>query len=238
MWQALIAGAAGGIIPTTAKMASTYVTVPATPLPEIGLLLGLALFAVIGAAIAYGTAQTDIRQALIAGIAAPGIITNLVAGTDTQKHASLGEHDSRIAGIISIIPAARAQDRSPATGLTATSGMKSITIDPRVQGGIPAQTKIPITAEISGGPNNEMHRVQIGTITSLTDSTKLTVPLNTTHVRIGDTQVSVPSNDNKIDLSVSTKSTIQSDFLWALGGQRSYAVDHIVPKVDTRGPQP
>jgi hypothetical protein len=235
MWQVLIAGALGGILPTTAKLATTYVGVPATPLPEIGLLLGLALFAVIGAAIAFATSSTDFRQALLAGIAAPGIITNLVAGADAQQHAGLDSPDFSVARMLSFVPAARAQDgRVP--GQPAASGVKSITIDPKVTGGLPASTNIPVTAEIAGGANSGTRRVQIGTITSLTNATKLTVPADTTHVMIGGTSVPLASTDNTVTLSVSTKSTLQSDFLWALGGQRSYSIEQIVPKVDTARP--
>jgi hypothetical protein len=130
MLYILIGGALGGVLPTLAKLASTYVTVPETPLPAIGMLLGLIIFAVIGAAIAFGTGQAEVRQALIAGIAAPGIITNLVAGaTADQKHtASAGQPHLTTLWSVGV---AHAQDpRNNAAA--AAPGFRSVTIDPKV----------------------------------------------------------------------------------------------------------
>ncbi|MDC7789729.1 hypothetical protein PQJ75_19280 [Rhodoplanes sp. TEM] len=229
----LIAGALGGVLPTTARLASTYVSLPDTPLPGFGLLLGLSLFALIGAAIAYGTGSTEVRQALVAGVAAPGIITNLVAGADAPRRSDVLPFQH-----FALVSIAQAQPAASPPGPSASGSIKSITIDPRVSGGVPSTTNIPVTAQIAGGPNSETRTVQIGSIRSLTGPTTLTAPPGTQNITIGGKTVPLNSPDNKIDLSVSTRPSFGSDFLWALGGQRSFSIEQVVPKVDSGGSRP
>jgi hypothetical protein len=227
MLYILIGGALGGILPTLAKLASTYVTVPETPLPAIGMLLGLIIFAIIGAAIAFGTGQAEVRQALIAGIAAPGIITNLVAGATADPKRTASESQPHLATLWSV-GVAHAQDaRNPAAA--AAPGFRSVTIDPKVQGGLPANAAIPVTVEIKG-PNDTVQRVQIGTVSTFSKPTTLAVPVAADKLRIGDHPVAIDGQNTKVDLGVSTQTTVGSDLLWALGGQRTYRIDKIAPK--------
>jgi hypothetical protein len=73
-------GALGGVLPTLTLLASTYVTIPETPLPAPGLLLGLALYAIVGGVVALTNTSQEIRQAIFAGIAAPAILSSVLAG--------------------------------------------------------------------------------------------------------------------------------------------------------------
>jgi hypothetical protein len=82
-------GAFGGIMPTLANLATTYVAIPATPMPAVGLLFGLALFAVIGGGVALTNTSREIRQAIFAGIAAPAIMTSIIAGSTPFARAAL-----------------------------------------------------------------------------------------------------------------------------------------------------
>ena len=88
--ECLLIAAIGGFLPTAAKLASTYTTAPDTPLPGWGMAIGLGLFAVIGAVLAYALSESNVRQALVLGVAAPGIITNLVSGAqDLRRRAKI-----------------------------------------------------------------------------------------------------------------------------------------------------
>lgn len=232
MLQVLFGGGLGGILPTISKLAATYVGAPKTPWPEYGLLFGLALFAVIGAAIAYATVSSGFHQALVAGIAAPGIITNLVAGADASKVATGPMAQDKAA--FEFISSAHAQTSLP--NVTLPPNLKAITIAPRVQGGLPEKPNIPITAAVPGF-GDAVNQVPVGTINSLSSNTTITVPSNAEQITIGDATVPVPP-DNKIDLEVATKPTGGSDFFWALGGKRSYSVQSVVPKVDFRALRP
>jgi len=224
----LIGGALGGILPTLAKLASTYVTVPTTPLPEYGLLFGVLLFAVIGAVIAFATGQSEIRQAMIAGIAAPGIITNLVAGATAPTAAP--SSPPAVHSMLNILGTAMAQPVPASPGTPPAGGIHTIVIDPKVTGGLPLNAQIPLSAEIPG-VNNTTQTVRIGTINSLSGTTTYSIPATAKNLKIGGKSVPLSGNQTTIQLDVTTKSSAGSDFLWALGGHRSYQVQSIAPTV-------
>jgi hypothetical protein len=78
--QCVVLAGIGGTMPTIARMATTYVTDPSTPLPELGMLFGLLLFFIIGGILCFVSSERNLRKAFILGVSAPGIITNMVAG--------------------------------------------------------------------------------------------------------------------------------------------------------------
>jgi hypothetical protein len=73
-------GAFGGTLPTLANLAPMYIANGDTPLPTIGFLFGLAVWAIVGGGIALTNSSPDVRQAIFAGIAAPAILTNIANG--------------------------------------------------------------------------------------------------------------------------------------------------------------
>jgi hypothetical protein len=79
------AGACGGMLPTLANQASIYVNHPDTPLPTVGLFLGIGLWAIVGGVVAFLNDKPEIRQAIFAGIAAPAILTNVVSGATENQ---------------------------------------------------------------------------------------------------------------------------------------------------------
>jgi hypothetical protein len=80
--RCLIVAGIGGMVPTLSKLASYYVTGNGTgaPLPGKGMIFGIFLFFILGAVLAYVLSESDLKRAFIIGIAAPGIITNIVSG--------------------------------------------------------------------------------------------------------------------------------------------------------------
>ena len=89
----LIAGV-GGIVPTASRLAGTYAANPSTPMPDVGLLFGLALFFVVGAVLAFAFSEDNLRRAFILGVCAPGIVTNIVGGvSETPSEVALPRFD-------------------------------------------------------------------------------------------------------------------------------------------------
>ena len=77
-------GTLGGVLPSLAALAPTYVAAPTTPLPTIGLLFGLALWAIVGGVMALTNTAAEARHAIFAGIAAPAILANVIAGATSS----------------------------------------------------------------------------------------------------------------------------------------------------------
>jgi hypothetical protein len=231
--QILLGGAIGGALPTLAKVASTFVTIPSTPLPELGLLYGIVLFSIIGAAIAYATGQSDVRQALIAGIAAPGIITNLLAGATPGVPPNHNPVTGVKGAIFEIVTSASAQ--TPTDRSATVTGTRKVVVDPKVSGGMPSSTNIPVTVEVMG-QNNQMRTVEVGTIHSLASPTTFTIPNNIDQLKIGGKAIPLTGDLTTIQLDVTTSSTSGSDFLWALGGVRNFKIDAVSPKIN-EGPR-
>jgi hypothetical protein len=96
----VLLGGFGGALPAALKIGTSIVTDPDQPLPNPHIILGMAIFFVIGifANIAFNK-ERDFRSAVIIGIAAPGLITNIIAGakdapdakTETENHAAAND---------------------------------------------------------------------------------------------------------------------------------------------------
>ncbi|MEZ2329857.1 hypothetical protein AB6802_09045 [Mesorhizobium sp. RCC_202] len=208
---AFLWGAFGGALPTVAKLASTYVAAPTTPLPALGLLLGIALWAIVGGGIALTNTSYDTRQSIFAGIAAPAIIASLISGaTNTPgKSASLLD-----------ISAYAQQD----TG-NAANDYRTIVISPRVDGGLPRDTSIPVTVEVKTGDKSSV--VNLGDIKDLSAPTTFTLPSNTSQVFVSGQPVKTNDTQTNIDLNVKTIPSNGGDLLWALGAPRKFDVQSL-----------
>jgi hypothetical protein len=112
----LVAGVRG-IMPTLAKLAGVYVTSPSEPLPGIGLYFGLLLFFVIGLFVATALAQRTLKDFFIAGICAPALITNIVAGASEGKRLS-GLPTEGVFALASLAAAESSLPSAPPTDLT------------------------------------------------------------------------------------------------------------------------
>lgn len=82
----LIMAGLGGMLPTMSRMAAFYVVNPAASLPEPGFYVGLVCFFAIGAVIGFALAEHNVRRAVLVGIAAPGIITNVASGVSETNN--------------------------------------------------------------------------------------------------------------------------------------------------------
>ena len=232
-------GMLGGVLPTCATLASTYVASPETPLPAIGLYFGVALWALIGGVVALMNTSPETRHAIFAGIAAPAILLNIVSGaTDagTRKKVQLPSHAELTWGILAdaLVPTARAEDvtkkpqlgegSSPGFSSGFSSDFSSVQISPTVNGGIPTNASIPVTAQFQTG--GKIETVHLGEITDLNTTATFAVPVGWT-VYVSGKPVSLTGSVTKINLAVQTKTSGMNDFLWALGLPRNYTIQDV-----------
>lgn len=75
----------GGLLPTVANISSSYLARSDQPLPHWSILVPLLGFAFVGVVLNRAlNHEHDIKQAIMIGICAPGILTNIVAGATSH----------------------------------------------------------------------------------------------------------------------------------------------------------
>jgi len=205
-------GGFGGVLPTLANMASTYVSVPATPMPEYGLYLGLLLWAVVGGGVALTNTTYEARQAIFAGVAAPAILLNIVAGATSQSGV---EKAAAMFGL-----SAHAEE-AKTDGLDAAKKW-ALVVSPTVSGGIPARVSLPVTAEVK--KDGRIETVTIGEITDLRSPTAFTLPAGSAQVFVSGEAVATTGTFTAVDLDVKTAPSAGGDLFWALGAPRRFNI--------------
>lgn len=216
--KAFLLGGFGGTLPTISKLASTFVTTPGTPFPELGLYIGIALWALIGGAVALTNATYDRRQAIYAGIAAPAIIASLVAGGAQQATSTA------TVSLLSISAMAQDAEGKP---LQAEGG--AILFSPKVTGGLPRSASIPITAEVKDATGS-VKTIDIGTIRNLSAPSSFTLPVGAQQVFVSGKPVDLTNTTNgltSVNVNVVTSPSSGGDFLWALGLPRHFKIQDI-----------
>lgn len=227
--ECFIFGALGGMCPTIASLAGYYATKPKDPMPEISVLIGLGLFAVLGSIVAMGFGAREVKAAIVAGIAAPGIVTNIASGVagdraKTELSAPAAIPTSMIFGIT----AAFAQSDDIGTGRLIDPQLYGnnpvIQVVPSIQGGVPSNLDLPVTATVS--QDGAATDVLVGTISD-GSARSFVLPENTTALQIGDANVPLSDPGGSVNVVIETKPTFGGDLLWALGGKRTYEVQGI-----------
>jgi hypothetical protein len=209
-------GGFGGILPTIAEKASTYVSIPNTPLPEWGLLLGVLLWAVVGGGVALMNTSYEAKQALFAGVAAPAILASVISGASGAS-----QKISSVPPLFGISVYAQPVDRPAASG---TDGW-AVIVSPNVSGGVPQSVSLPVTAEVKKGDQTET--VTIGQISDLRSPTAFTVPTGTSQIFVSGKPVSTTGTVTNVDLSVKTAPSNGGDLLWALGVPRRFEIQQL-----------
>lgn len=211
-WAAFLWGGFGGVLPTAAKLASTYVSAPGTPLPELGLILGVALWALVGGGVALSNTSYETRQAIFAGIAAPAILSSLVSGATSQPA------QDRRAALFGISAYAQPSDLEGVGGGT-------VIISPNVNGGLPRSVSLPVTAKVTTG--DQTTTVRLGEIKDLSSPTAFTVPPGTSQVFVSDVPVATTGAVTNVDVSVTTAPSVGGDLWWALGAPRNFQIKQV-----------
>ncbi len=236
----MFAAGVGGVLPTVAKTASTYVTDQGADLPKIGLYLAIGLFFVLGAAVAFMLRERDARKAMVLGIAAPGIVTNILAGA-TQ--ADLARNGAPLAQVPTVatnadwgrllgVSSAHAADLTPihlAQLAAATARSRSqLTVVPAINGASVKYARTPVTLEFL----SERGVVVATRTVDPRVTTNVSVPVGADTVRAtSDGQ----SEETKLPRGAYTNADLHlkidldpgNDFLWALGGSRRARVANI-----------
>lgn len=211
-------GGFGGVLPTLANLASTYVSVPATPMPEYGLYLGLLLWALVGGGVALTNTSFEARQAIFAGVAAPAILLNIVAGVTNQPRS---ENIAEVFGLSAYAETLQGQAASPQD--TPTSW--AVIVSPNVSGGIPKNVSLPVTAEVL--KNGKVEKVDIGEIRDLRSPTAFTLPPGSTQIFVSGKPIETTGSITAIDLAIKTSPSVGGDLLWALGAPRRFTITNL-----------
>lgn len=209
---AFLWGGFGGVLPTVSKMASTYVAAPGTPLPEIGLLLGVVLWAIVGGGVALSNTNYETRQAIFAGIAAPAVLANLISGVTSQ---ATPHESAMLFGIAAYAQPSDVQD----------AGGGAVIFSPSVNGGLPRSDALPVTAEVKTGDETKI--VPLGEITDFSSPTAFAVPAGTSQVFVSDMPVATTGTVTNVDVSVTTAPSSGGDLLWALGAPRNFQIKQV-----------
>jgi CheY-like chemotaxis protein len=81
MWQTALLAGFGGTLPSLSRIATSFAAQPDQPWPHLGILVALGIFFLLGSVLNLAfNKDEDLSRALIIGISAPGIITNIIAG--------------------------------------------------------------------------------------------------------------------------------------------------------------
>ena len=235
----LACGGLGGLLPTLTKLAPMYIEVQAPPLPAPGFYLGLAIFFLLGAIVAGAYRERDYAKALLLGVAAPGLITNYLAGKSTtmpplptvttSEQADIAER--AIGALLGAAPAF-AQETSSLTARASAPDTAVITVMPRLVNGRTPYSIRPVQLQFVG----EGGAVLQSNYLNPRVATTLSVPQGSKTVRAlaGDSQTSanLPAGDFAMaDLDLAMYVSKGNDLVWALGGNRAARVDALTASV-------
>ena len=220
--QCLMYGALGGACPTLLKIGASLSA--GAPLPELNALLGVGVLMVVGGILAMGFGRTDVKEAIVTGIVAPALITNLVAGYETAQHPDRpGQQSVERTNETNLwsfgVQTAFAQVPSPPVESTEEdTAQRQITVHALVEGGTPRDPEVGVFA-MSGSEEKS-----IGTI-SLQESTHVfSIDSTIDVIRIGETEFELGESD---DLDVTVRTEPKFDWLWILGARLRYDVESI-----------
>ena len=154
----------------------------------------------------------EVRHAIFAGIAAPAILLNIVAG--------VSDHPTRTKRTDLFGFSAFAQEGGPSNSIS-----RAVIVQPTVSGGIPSAS-LPVTADVENKGKTEKRRKL--------DISPISVPLldlkfqrGTSKIFIYGKEVPIFGSVTNVEMSIKTKPTLEGDFLWALGVPRSYSIQGI-----------
>lgn len=216
----LMFGAFGGCCPTLARLASFYSTNPGGGVPELGVFIGIALFAILGAFIAVGFGARELKAAIVAGIAAPGLVTNIVNGAGDGTSARVPQ--AMIAPTM-FISAAHADDAPVVEVLPSFRGLRVLTLDVSWDGPVPKGAQVDyrfIDANgtfLAGG----------GALVPGEGAVVVPIPDGATAFAVGPDQTPLPDQVDAAAITITTGTSLGGDLLWALGADRAYEIESV-----------
>jgi len=238
MSSAAVAGGLGGACVPCAKVLTAAGTAFPTMLQLTEVVPAMVLMAFIGAVVAAVSETVTPRQALMIGIAAPGLINSAISGTIDQSakrtppQAAIERVSMPIGLPFAPISEAAAQEAPPSTAAVASPQRigRRLIVTPVVVGGMPEDAKLTVTAFV-GGADGRTASVPLGAIDPAAGPVVITVPVDTRSVTVGSARVDLSpvfsEQPERLAVTVVTAPKPGSDFYWALGGRRSFEVKSI-----------
>lgn len=229
-----LAGGVGGLMPTLVKMAPVYSQIDSPPLPAAGFYLGLGIFFVIGAIVAVASKERDFGKAILLGIAAPGIVTNFLAGKaeGTQNATPVAAREVDANQIFSAMLGAgpaHAQTTSSAhsTTLTAAPQLKVV---PHVSGSRVSLRPLKLEFISADGAVLATRNVDARY------ETVVDVPFGASLVRTSSdgksTDAQLPARPySDADLTLGVSVAKGNDLMWAFGAPRKAKVESLFAKL-------
>lgn len=242
LWTSLLAGF-GGLLPTLSKIAGSFAAQPEQPLPHIHILIALFIFFLLGFVLNISfNKDKDVTKAIIIGISAPGLITNIYNGVanapkqpPSNPVAGSSSTPPIIHGSLTFITPAFAQTSNTASPAPATS--------PNAGSSAPTAATRSVTVNtILGGPYGYTGVVDDPVVVSFYDSNGdlkyqfpmragssavFTVPDSATTVDVqslaANSKIALPTNTPQLTVNAQlyTVTSAIDDFKWALGGNRA-----------------
>lgn len=229
-----IAGGIGGLMPTLVKMAPVYIQDDGTPLPAAGFYLGLSIFFVIGAIVALASKETDFGKAILLGIAAPGIVTNFLAGKaeGAQIAQPVAAHDIDANQIFSALMGTGPALAQSTTTIAPTPSANSpqLKVVPHVTG---SKVKLkPLKLQFFSADG----AVLLTRDVDARHETTLEVPIGASLVRTTSdgksTDARLPANQySDADLNLDLQVAKGNDLMWAFGAPRKAKVESLFSKL-------
>ncbi len=216
----LMFGAFGGCCPTLARLASYYSTNPAGGLPQAGVFIGIGLFAILGAFIAVGFGAKELKAAIVAGIAAPGLVTNIVngAGAGTAAHVPQAMIVQPM-----FISAAHADNPPVVEVLPSFRGLRLLTLNTTWEGPQPKDAQVDYRFVDANGT----HLAGGGTLVLGEAAVVVPVPDGAVSIAIGPQQTPLPDQIDSAEVTITTGTSLGGDLLWALGADRAYDIKSV-----------
>jgi hypothetical protein len=238
----LLAGV-GGLLPTLSKIAASFAAQPDQPLPHWHILVALAIFFIIGVClnIPYNK-ENDFAKAVVVGIAAPALITNIIAGATNAptKNTTAGNNSASIFSLHAV-----AQERSTSPGATSVPDPRSNPTSDHIQinliaiptgkYGFPGVTQpLRVSYTTADGQSQTAGEVSPG------GKASFIVPASAREIRVmalsgASAAAPIPSNSRTVNITAEISIAPKNDFLWALGARREGAVREISLNVTPGG---
>lgn len=241
----------GGILPTLSRIAAFYVANPTAPLPAGGFYVGVFCFFLIGSVIGFALAESNARRAVLVGIAAPAIITNVAQGVSEGGDSKRQDTPPRISQHLSPIAPQYALHRDSVERLFQLVGQRSssgyviaqqLTNDEfpeeiTIEAQMPTRTRGSLNTDIifiyaapSDGEWQETPVADVGIGNSI--QYQPSPGIRKLGFVAGEATAAIdltPGFTGRICLALDTQS--RGDFLWALGFRRSTTITSITPKL-------
>jgi hypothetical protein len=254
-------GAIGGILPTLSKIAGTFGANFDAPVPNLyGVGIAVALYGFIGAVVARGIGNAEVKQAIFAGIAAPAILVSVIAGVSDSKSLHTNQTPNQLQGqapravkssSINLFSSAYAQtaptlpgamgvqpaaptlkEKEKSKDTTLPAKVRTLDLQVNSDSNYPVQGYVAVYS-VTNGKSTPVSTLSVDT-NAFARKYTIQVPTDTTALRFvtkSGAETTVPTNKfNNIGLSIYAKPTTSNDFLWALGGTRTLGIGDLTAK--------